>query len=265
MQTPSPANSGQSPAAAAPAVDSQASDELVLSKESNGVFWPVLRTQAEPGQRFMLQCSGKTIARATVPSTYLSHHERLIALFPPAKTHVQASDALQPGAVELPSGGAVGGDGSFAVELYELGRGVSIERERSDLSGAEAAFELDTGFGNFLLFNPRLANTAKRSIETIQRDIGSVITKFQAEDEINQSIWMGDFQNVLDVFGHGAAPKAAIVSLKGGTGKTTLAVEIAQHLGCTRVWDEWVPDSHPILPGTLHLTNATVSIEEVAA
>lgn len=60
MQNPSPAHSGQSPAAAAPAVDSQASEELVLSKESNGVFWPVLRTQAEPGQRFMLAYNGQT-------------------------------------------------------------------------------------------------------------------------------------------------------------------------------------------------------------
>ena len=54
MQTPSP-----SPDITVLGAEGAASSELVLSKEEGGVFWPLHKQQAKPGQRFMLAYNGQ--------------------------------------------------------------------------------------------------------------------------------------------------------------------------------------------------------------
>lgn len=49
--------------------------------------------------------------------------------------------------------------------------------------------------------------------------------------------------------------RTAILSLPAGWGKSTYGAELARHLGCTSVVDEWA-FPFDITPGALHLTNA---------
>lgn len=57
--------------------------------------------------------------------------------------------------------------------------------------------------------------------------------------------------------------KTAILSLPQGWGKTQIANDVAQFLGCSDVVDEWHP-GRPILAGALHLTHVSM-VAEVAA
>ncbi len=156
------------------------------------------------------------------------------------------------------------GNASLTVEVYSLGSGVAIERKSGNLSGAEATFELDPGYGSVLQFAPHLARVAQRSVVAVERDIATIWHQLQAEDEPHPAQLIGATRGFLSAK-HIQSPKSAIVSLRSATGKTTVAEQLAKRLGCKFIWDEWVPGQHPILPGTLHLTNAPVSLDEVAA
>ena len=238
-----------------------ASSELVLSKEEGGVFWPLFKQQPKPGQRFMLEYS-KGSDQITV---LLSTNQLNTAV----GSTVTAPDSIfdEPCysiTVGYPVRLARRGNASLTVEVYALGSGVSIEGEGSDLSGAEAAFELDPGYGSVLQFAPHLARVTQRSVVAVERDIATIWHQLQTEDEPHPAQLIGATRGFLCAK-HIQSPKSAIVSLRSATGKTTVAEQLAKRLGCKFIWDEWVPGKHPILPGTLHLTNAPVSLNEVAA
>lgn len=159
-----------------------------------------------------------------------------------------ASQPAQALGVGGPVAGRVGGDAPIVVQVYALGRGVSLVGQRGDLPLREGAFELEA-HGQIFVFDPLAAGHAHGFVAPVEGDITAVGQPVQA---INQKD--------LAEFGHGAggqlgAPlKTAILSLPQGSGKSLVAGPLARALGCRAVVDEWTPRM-TFTAGALHLTN----------
>lgn len=160
---------------------------------------------------------------------------------------------LQPRGVRRPVLLGVGGDTTVVVEVYALGCGVSLVRERPDLLGRQGAFELEPD-GGFFVFDPLGAIHADGFVSSVKGDVAAVALAVQTVD-----------QKDLAKLGHGVshtgAPcKTAILALPQGMGKSRAAAVLVLRLGCTSIVDEW-NQSQPITPGALHLTNGAVRME----
>jgi hypothetical protein len=146
----------------------------------------------------------------------------------------------------------IGGDASVVVEVYTLGRGVSIKGQGCDLPGSEGAFELKT-HGESLVFDPLAPTKANWFVSSIQSDVGATTLPLEAVYQEDVAEIGGD-----GGFGQGRASyKTVILSLPPGLGKTTVGAALARKLGCTSIVDEWSP-KYGVVPGALHLTNANL-------
>lgn len=61
------------------------------------------------------------------------------------------------------------------------------------------------------------------------------------------------------------SPRTVILSAPQGWGKTRNAETLRQEQGCSRVVDSWNPNSDPVTPGALHLTNMHPADWQLAA
>lgn len=188
----------------------------------------------------------KAIAQAEWDGT-----PRLSAFVASVLDHVP-SQPLQPLAVGTPVGGAAGGDAPVAVELYALGRGVTLVREGGDLPHREGTLELEA-HGQRLVIDPLGAAHTHRLVAPIQGHITPVGLEIEAVDQEH----LAELGHGLS--GHGIPPlKTAILSLPQGMGKTAVAQRLARWLGCTLIVDEWHPGLR-VVRGALHLTNCEVA------
>lgn len=149
--------------------------------------------------------------------------------------------------VSSPISGRVGGNTPIVVDVYALGRGVSLVGQGSDLLGREGTFKLEAN-GKVFVFDPLGAVQSHRLVAPVQSDIAAILPTLQAVDKEH-----------LTEFGNGAVHdgspfKTTILNLPQGYGKTCLGQQLADKLGCTSVVDEWAP-CKPLTPGALHLTN----------
>lgn len=160
------------------------------------------------------------------------------------------SQPFQPFGISSPVFGGSGGNASIVVEVYAIGRGVTLVTDGRDLLGREGTLELETN-GKVFVFDQLSAIKSNWLVAPVQGDVAAIGQTVEAVDK-----------EQLAEFGCGAgqdgAPcKTAILSLPPGMGKTTIALALAKHLGCTSVVEEWHP-SQPLTPGALHLTNVDV-------
>ena len=152
-----------------------------------------------------------------------------------------------------PVAGRVGGDAPIVVQIYALGRGVSLKRYGDDLAAGEGSFELESN-GKVLVFDPLGAVHAHGFVTPVEGDVAAVSLSLQAVD-----------QEHLAEFGHGVshdgAPfKTVILCLPQGFGKTRLAGVLAAELNCQTFVDDWRAGL-PLVPGALHLTNDAVMVD----
>lgn len=152
--------------------------------------------------------------------------------------------------VSLPVGVPSSGYTTVVVEKYALGRGVTIERERGHLAGREGAFEFEA-HGQFLSFNRLVCEQSERRVLSVEYFVAAVRQALQAEGEEEHP----ELVRIAAAHAAGTPLKTAILQLPPATGKTTVANQLAQWLGCIHVVDEWCPD-YPLVEGALHLTNA---------
>lgn len=175
----------------------------------------------------------------------------------------QPSQAL---AVGAPVSGAGSGHATVVVEVYAIGRGVCIERQGANLSGAQGAFELE-GDGVIVAFYPIFSSKANWPVLTVESYIAAVGLQLETVDQ----------QYVSDAcrgFVHeGAQSKTAILSLPLFSGNSALAHKLrsllgrehivahslAAMLGCKYIVEEWSP-RRPLLAGALHLTNVDLQV-----
>ena len=163
-----------------------------------------------------------------------------------------AGQPLQPGAVRTPISIAEGWVTRTAIEVYALGRGVSLAGEEGYLAGREGTLELEAA-GVRLVFDPLGAEYTQGLVLTVECEVGTVFEPLEAIDE-ERKIELAHFE-----CRHGADTplKTAILSLPPGMGKTTVAQRLAKWLGCVGVVDDWAP-GRPMFAGALHLTNAAL-------
>ena len=156
----------------------------------------------------------------------------------------------QPLGVSSPVSGGIGGDTPIVVEIYALGRGVSLVGERSNLLGRQGAFELEAN-GKFFVFDPLSAEHANGFIAPVEGDVTPIGLLVKAVDQEHQA-------EFADGVGHVVSPslKTVILPLPQGLGKTALAPSLALQLGCNSVVDEW-HHGVPLTFGALHLSNAS--------
>lgn len=157
------------------------------------------------------------------------------------------SKPLQTGSVGAPGSVGTGGDTRLIVEIYALGRGITIEAQRSNLGCTEGSFELEA-FGKFYTFEPMASVQAQGLVLPVKRKVPAIRLSLETVDQ----------EQVAKLKSHSKdSLKTVIVSMRGGTGKTTLATEMARHFGCTSIVDEWAT-AKPLVAGALHLTNETI-------
>ena len=163
-----------------------------------------------------------------------------------------SSQAPQALGVCGPGGGRVGGNAPIVVQIYAIGRGVTLVGQGSDLGRRQGAFEIEA-YGKIFVFDPLGADHAYGFVAPVQGDVATVFQALQAVDQE----YLAKFGCVV---GHGGSTlKTAILTLPQGYGKTSIAHQFASRLGCTSVVEEWSP-SQPLTPGALHLTNAPVLV-----
>lgn len=166
-----------------------------------------------------------------------------------------ARQPAQARGVSGPVTGRIGGHTPIVVQVYALGRGVTIEGQRGNLPLREGTLKFDA-HGKILVLDPLAASHAHGHIAPVKGNIAAVGQVLQAVDQ-------EDLPNV----GHGAggqfsAPlKTVILSLPPGSGKTLLGGQIAKALGCHGVVDEWALGKL-LTAGALHLTNEVVEVPE---
>lgn len=164
---------------------------------------------------------------------------------------------LQACAVSLPVGLAGGGQATVAVEVYALGRGVSLAGQGGDLLGRQGAFELEAN-GQRFIFDPLGAAHTHRFVSAVEGDVAPIWQMVQAVNQKDHAE-LGNGVSAGAV-GHVGTPlKTAILSLPQGMGKTTMAHQVARWLGCTAIVDEWNPGL-AVLPGALHLTSYALKV-----
>ena len=154
--------------------------------------------------------------------------------------------------VSSPGDGRVGGHAPIVVQIYGLGRGVTLETQRGNLAGREGAFELEA-HGKILKFDPLSAIEAHGFVTPVEGDVTAVFLSLKAVDQ----------EHVAEFGcggGHKVSPfKTAILILPAGYGKSTIACELSHRLGCEGVVHEWCTNES-LTPGWLHLTNESGAI-----
>ena len=184
------------------------------------------------------------------PNSAVIEARQHLAIAQASALHQVASQQLQPIAVGAPVGSAVGGDATVAVEIYALGRGISLARQGHDLPLSERAFELEA-HGQRFVIDPLACGHAHGFVAPIK---GHVLAVWQQIKAVDQEV-MAEAESGR---GHERTPlKTAILSLPQGMGKSTIAQALAVALGCGHIVDEWSP-VHVVLPGALHLTSSEV-------
>ena len=160
------------------------------------------------------------------------------------------SQSGQPISVGSPGNGRTGGDTPIVVEVYALGRGVSVAGQGGDLAGRQGTFELEAN-GKVFVFDPLSAGHSHRFVTPVQGDIAAIGLPVEAVDQENLA-------ELRPSFCHSGTPcKTAILNLPAGMGKTLIAHSLAQRLGCSHVVEEW--NGQYIRPGALHLTNGVAA------
>lgn len=162
----------------------------------------------------------------------------------------KAGQQPQPLAVGGPVGPVQGQ--RAAVEVYALGAGVAIARDRADLVVREGGLELEAN-GQFLVFDPRATRLTDGLVVPIEGYVAAVGQSVKAVDEAQRKEWFdsGVGHRLPHVTG------AVILSLPQGAGKTLVAHRLAAELGLRWVVDPWSP-GQPLLRGALHLTSEEV-------
>lgn len=138
-----------------------------------------------------------------------------------------------------------------AVELYSLGRGVTVVGQKGHLPRREGTLELQTGRMCFVI-DPLAAEHAQGPVLTIECDVAAIIETFEAIDEVGTV----ELPTIECRHGSDSPHKTAILSLPSGMGKSTIAPTLAKWLGCIGVVDDWYPGA-PMVEGGLHLTSST--------
>lgn len=158
---------------------------------------------------------------------------------------------LKPGAVGSPVGGAGGGGTPIVVEVYALGRGVTLAREKSDLFSRQGTLELKAA-GHRFVIDPLACDHAHGLVVAVERYVRAIPQQLKAVDQKSAPKFK------VGSSSHGSSSlKTAILQLPQGMGKSTMAPKLAKWLGCTTVVDEWFP-GQAITPGALHLTSMEV-------
>lgn len=140
--------------------------------------------------------------------------------------------------------------GPLPVQVYAIGAGITIGRERSDLTGRQGALELEAN-GKFFVFDVLSARKADWFVSVVERDVAAIWHQIKAVDEVKPP-------QGRDAFLHAcSSQKTCIVTLPQGIGKTTLAPKLAAALACHTIVDDWGPNL-TVLPGALHLTSYEV-------
>lgn len=164
-----------------------------------------------------------------------------------------AGQSAQARGVGGPVTGRVGGDTPIVVQIYALGRGVSLVGQRGNLPLREGTFELEA-HGQIFVFDPLAAGHAHWFVAPVEGHIRAVLEPVQAIDQKDLSEFGNGTGGQL-----GAPLKTAILSLPQGIGKSLIADQLAQALGCSGVVDEWSLERF-ITVGALHLTNDVLTV-----
>lgn len=180
-------------------------------------------------------------------------HDNIAASNPKCEFKVLALDHVPDGlfkslGISRPSSIGAGGDAAIVVEVYALGRGVSIERKHLDLSGAQCAFELETN-DRFFVIDPDAALRIERGITPIECNVLPARHSLEAVNEKNIAELAVYSRSRHDI----SQQKAVILSLPQGAGKSTIAQCMAARLGCFLIVDEWRV-GQSLIQGALHLT-----------
>lgn len=139
------------------------------------------------------------------------------------------------------------GDAPIVVQVYALGCGVTLVGQRSDLLLGQCAFELEAN-GKIFVFDPSACGHAHGFVPAVQGDVVAVGLPVKAVDQKD----LAEFGLCL---AHSVSPlKTVILSMPQGMGKSLLAVELAERLGCRAIVDEWTSDTE-LVAGALHLTH----------
>lgn len=162
----------------------------------------------------------------------------------------KAGQQPQPLAVGGPVG-AVQGQRA-AVEVYALGAGVTVARDRADLVVREGVLQLEAN-GQFLIFDPLATRLTEGLVVPIEGYVAAVGQSVEAVDEAQRE------KRLDSGVGHGLprVDGAVILSLPQGAGKTLVGKRLAAELGLQWVVDPWSP-GQPLLRGALHLTSEEV-------
>ena len=166
--------------------------------------------------------------------------------------HLVTGKPLQPPTVGRPSGLRLDRYASIVVKVYALGCGITLAGQRCDLTRREGTFELEAN-GKILVCDPRAARHAYGLVTAIKRNVAAVYLSLQAVDQ-KELAKVGDGVHI------GSPGNTSILVLPQGFGKTTMARQLAQQLGCRGVVDEWAHNT-PLLPQALHLTNYLPELE----
>lgn len=163
----------------------------------------------------------------------------------------QAGQEPQTLAVSAPVGGVRGQ--WAAVQVYSLGAGVAIARDRADLIIREGALELEAN-GKTLVFDPLSTRVTNGIVVPIESHVAADWQSVDAVDEAQGG------QRLGAVVGHGDGDgdgRAVILSLPRGSGKTLVGRKLASMLGLRWVVDPWLL-GQPLVRDALHLTDAEV-------
>lgn len=164
-----------------------------------------------------------------------------------------AGQSPQAPGVSGPITGRVGGDAPIVVQVYALGRGITLAAQRGNLAGREGAFELEA-HGKVLVFDPLGAVYANGFVTPVEGDVAAVSLSLQA---VNQK----DLAEFGHGVGHDGSPvETVILNLPQGFGKTSMARHFADLMGCECIVDDWHAGL-PLVPGALHLTNDAVIVD----
>jgi len=158
------------------------------------------------------------------------------------------SQPLQAFGISSPGDGRIGGNAPIVVQIYALGCGVALKGQGGDLLGREGAFELEAN-GKVFVFDPLSAVQAYGFVTAIE---GNVTTIFKALQTVDQE-YLAEFRNGI---GHSGSPlRTTILFLPQGFGKSVIAIQLADILGCEQIVEEWT-QSMALVPDALHLSNA---------
>ena len=138
------------------------------------------------------------------------------------------------------------------VQLYALGRGVTVTGKGSNLLRREGSFELEAN-GMVFVFDPIDARHAYGFVASIESDIAAISHLIEAVDEED----LPEF-GLARVAHDDVFKKTVVLSLPQGMGKSTIAKKLATQLGLTRIVDSWDDISMPLIPGALHLTHVMI-------